>query len=240
MAAKGSDLMIGSLDMVALDAPDIDALAGFYAALAGWRKTQADDDWVTLTTDDGWQIGFQPAPDHKRPAWPDPARPQQAHLDIRVPDMEAASARAVELGATLLRRNETWHTLADAAGHPFDLCHKPDDPRTTLMGVMLDCRDAKALSAFYAELLGKPVTYEADGMAMIGDDGEQPVCSSRSLTTRRRAGRIRTIRSSTTSTCWSTTSRRPRRRRWRWVLPGCPATATPGGSTPTRPASRSA
>ena len=43
------------------------------------------------------------------------------------------------------------------------------------MGVMLDCPDAKALSAFYAELLGKPVTYEGDGMAMIGDDGAQPV-----------------------------------------------------------------
>jgi hypothetical protein len=43
------------------------------------------------------------------------------------------------------------------------------------MGVMLDCPDARALSAFYSELLGKPVTYEADGMAMIGNDGEQPV-----------------------------------------------------------------
>jgi len=31
--------------------------------------------------------------------------------------------------------------------------------------------DAKALSHFYAELLGKPVTYEADGVAMIGEDG---------------------------------------------------------------------
>ena len=43
------------------------------------------------------------------------------------------------------------------------------------MGVMLDCPDAKELSAFYAELLGKPVTYEADGMAMIGKEGAQPV-----------------------------------------------------------------
>jgi catechol-2,3-dioxygenase len=43
------------------------------------------------------------------------------------------------------------------------------------MGVTLDCPDAKALSAFYAELLGKPVTFEADGMAMIGNDGEHPV-----------------------------------------------------------------
>ena len=43
------------------------------------------------------------------------------------------------------------------------------------MSVMLDCPDAKAFSHFYAELLGKPVTYEADGVAMIGEDGAQPV-----------------------------------------------------------------
>ena len=68
-----------------------------------------------------------------------------------------------------------WHTLADPAGHPFDLCLYPDQQETTLMGVMLDCPDAEALSAFYAELLGKPVTYEDAGVAMIGEDGAQPV-----------------------------------------------------------------
>src|SRR5207248_9107212 len=132
-------------------------------------------DWLTWTAAAGWRIGFQLAPDHVPPQWPDPAHPQQAHLDLRVPDLDAGTARAVELGATLLRRNETWHTLADPAGHPFDLCLNADNPKTTLMGVMLDCPDAKELSAFYADLLGKPVTYEADGVAMIGNDGEHPV-----------------------------------------------------------------
>ena len=46
---------------------------------------------------------------------------------------------------------------------------------TVVAGVMLDCPDAKSLSHFYAQLLGKPVTYEADGVAMIGQDGAQPV-----------------------------------------------------------------
>ena len=39
----------------------------------------------------------------------------------------------------------------------------------------LDCPDAKELSTFYAKLLGKPVTYEGEGVAMIGEDGAQPV-----------------------------------------------------------------
>jgi catechol-2,3-dioxygenase len=167
--------MIGTLRTVVLDARDIAALSAFYIELAGWTQAHADDEWITLTTDDGWRIGIQYAPDHTPPRWPDPAHPQQAHLDLRVPALDAATERAIGLGATLLRRSETWHTLADPAGHPFDLCLKADDPRTTLLGVMLDCPDAKELSAFYSELLGKPVTYEGDGMAMIGNEGAHPV-----------------------------------------------------------------
>jgi len=167
--------MIGELKTIVLDAPDIAGLAAFYTRLAGWTQRDADDEWITMTTGDGWRIGLQAAPDHAPPRWPDPAFPQQAHLDLRVPDIDGAADRAVALGATLLRRNETWHTLADPAGHPFDLCHRADDPATTIAGVTLDCPDAKQLSHFYAELLGKPVTYEAEGMAMIGEEGNRPV-----------------------------------------------------------------
>jgi predicted enzyme related to lactoylglutathione lyase len=167
--------MIGKLEMVVLDAPDIVLLSAFYRELAGWVESAVDDDWITLDTPDGWQIGLQAAPDHQPPRWPGQERPQQAHLDLRVPDLEAGLDRVRALGGTLLRKNESWYTVADPAGHPFDLCRNADDPTITLMGVMLDCPDAKTLSAFYAELLGKPVTYEADGMAMIGNDGEQPV-----------------------------------------------------------------
>jgi catechol-2,3-dioxygenase len=167
--------MIGKLEMVVLDAPDIARMSAFYRGLAGWVESYAGDGWITLETPDGWQIGLQAVADHRSPRWPGQDRPQQAHLDLRVPDLEAGLDRAVDLGGSLLGKNETWYTVADPAGHPFDLCLNADDPNTTLMGVMLDCPDAKALSVFYSELLGKPVTYDADGVAMIGNDGEQPV-----------------------------------------------------------------
>ncbi|MFG2040479.1 VOC family protein [Dactylosporangium sp. NPDC048998] len=167
--------MIGKLDMVVLDTADMAGLSAFYRELAGWTQVHADDDWIALATPDGWKVAIQLAPDHRPPRWPGQERPQQAHLDLRVPDLEAALEQAAALGGTLLQRNETWHTLADPSGHPFDVCLQPDNPGVTLMGVMLDCPDAKQLSAFYAELLGKPVTYEADGAAMIGEDGAQPV-----------------------------------------------------------------
>ena len=167
--------MIGDFKTVAFDAPDIKALSAFYTDLAGWEQSFGDDEWITMTTVDGWRIGLQAAPDHVPPQWPDPAHPQQAHLDIRVPDFAAATQHAVELGATLLRENETWNTLADPAGHPFDLVNHPDAPHPVIFGVMLDVPDAKESSAFYAELTGKPVTYEAEGMAMLGNEGERPI-----------------------------------------------------------------
>jgi catechol-2,3-dioxygenase len=167
--------MIGTLRTVVLDAPDAQRLATFYTGLAGWAEENVEDDWIDLQTADGWHIAVQASPDHLAPRWPDPAYPQQAHLDLRVPDLDAGSAKAVGLGAELLRKNDKWYTLADPAGHPFDLCLFPAKQEITVMGVMLDCPDATALSAFYAELLSKPVTYAGEGMAMIGEDGAQPV-----------------------------------------------------------------
>ena len=122
-------MMIAKLRTVVLDAADIARLSAFYQGLAGWKEVYADDDWVSLETPDGWRVGLQAAPDHQQPQWPGQERPQQAHLDLRVPDLEAGVERAVALGGTLLRRNDTWHTVADPAGHPFDLCLKAEDPR---------------------------------------------------------------------------------------------------------------
>src|SRR6476661_1967178 len=143
--------MIGMLRTVVLDAPDARRLAAFYTALGGWTEQYADDEWITMQTGDGWRIATQRSPGYVPPRWPDPAYPQQAHLDLRVPDLDAGSA--------------------NPAGQPFDLCLFPAKQETTLMGVMLDCPDAGELSTFYAKLLGKPVTYQAEGMAMIGEDG---------------------------------------------------------------------
>ena len=168
-------MAVGKLKTVVLDAPDIARLSAFYSELAGWTQRYADHEWVTMTTGDGWRIGLQSAPDHVPPQWPDASHPQQAHLDLRVPDLAAGTQKAVEVGAELVRQNERWNTLTDPAGYPFDLCLAENNETTTLMGVMLDCSDAKLLSTFYSDLLGKLVTYEGDGVAMIGEDGDQLV-----------------------------------------------------------------
>ena len=65
----------------------------------------SDPEWATLTSADGQRIAFQLAPDHQPPRWPDPARPQQMHLDFDVPtveDAERAQQEVIALGATFL------------------------------------------------------------------------------------------------------------------------------------------
>src|SRR5262245_53370706 len=98
--------MIGSLRSIVLDAPDIERLSRFYGDLAGWNAVDADDEWITMRTPDGWQVSFQSAPDHVAPQWPGQEQPQQAHLDLRVPDLDAGTSSAVSLGARVLRKND--------------------------------------------------------------------------------------------------------------------------------------
>ena len=164
--------MIGKLKTVVLDAADLTALADFYVAMAGWTRTDVEDDWITMVTPDGWRVAVQLAPDHVPPRWPDPAHPQQFHLDLRVPDIDAAAGRAEGLGATRLGGGESWHTLMDPAGHPFDLC-QGDDPTTSIYAVTVDCPDAKVLSHFYADALGMEILYEGDVGSLIGAEGKQ-------------------------------------------------------------------
>ena len=166
--------MVGQLKTVVWDAPDIQALADFYVGMAGLTQRYADDEWVTLTSADGWRFGVQHAPDHVSPRWPDPAHPQQLHVDFNVADIDAAAERAEGLGAQRLGGGETWHVLADPAGHPFCLC-QADVEGTEIFAVTIDTADAPALGRFYSGLLDLEVTYEGAEGVLLGHDGQQRV-----------------------------------------------------------------
>jgi catechol 2,3-dioxygenase-like lactoylglutathione lyase family enzyme len=115
--------MIGQLHSVVIDAPDAYALATFYADLLGMEvgKGSPGDDWVVVTGQ-GHRLAFQQAPDLTPPAWPDPQRPQQFHLDVRVADIEEAEPKALALGArSLPGGGGDFRVYADPVGHPFCL-----------------------------------------------------------------------------------------------------------------------
>ena len=113
--------MIGRLSSVVLDTADPHGLAQFYSALLGWPVTRSDGDWVDIS-DGHARVSFQLAPDHLPPRWPDPAFPQQFHLDIRVDDIDEAEPKVLAMGAKLLSTEEPgFRVYADPAGHPFCL-----------------------------------------------------------------------------------------------------------------------
>ncbi|WP_030971672.1 VOC family protein [Streptomyces sp. NRRL S-1824] len=141
--------MIAELQCVVLDCPDPARLAEFYRSVVGGRVNEPDrrwgldENWATLHTDTGLVLAFQRAADHRPPQWPDPARPQQFHLDFGVPDLDAAQAEVVAAGASVLddgstdgageadpeRAQRPWRIYADPAGHPFCLVlHRAEQP----------------------------------------------------------------------------------------------------------------
>ena len=156
------------LELVALDANDIESLSSLYTELTGGEVVRQVPDWITLRLVSGQEIGFQRAPDHVPPQWPGQERPQQFHLDLLVDGHEVAAARAVELGATRLADGASWITLADPAGHPFDLIQRDGiGPAMELYAVTLDAPDASALARFYAELLELEVGYDGPEGALV-------------------------------------------------------------------------
>ncbi|MEU1687262.1 VOC family protein [Micromonospora sp. NPDC005707] len=109
-----------------LDAPDARQLAGFYERLLGWAREEDEPDWVVLAASGGGAgLAFQTEPAYVRPVWPaGPGEPQMmAHLDIKVDDLDAASAYAVSLGATVadFQPQDDVRVHLDPAGHPFCL-----------------------------------------------------------------------------------------------------------------------
>jgi catechol 2,3-dioxygenase-like lactoylglutathione lyase family enzyme len=114
--------VIGRLHHLVLDTPDPSRSARFWSALLSQPITFAGDDFCVVAEDNRSSgIAFQLAPDHRAPTWPDPAVPQQMHLDVMVEDVAGARPGVVALGATHLAGD----VFADPAGHPFCLVPKP-------------------------------------------------------------------------------------------------------------------
>jgi hypothetical protein len=122
--------VIADLQCIVLDCPDAVRLAEFYQSLLGGVVNQPDrrwalgDDWATLHLPSGVVLCFQRVADYRAPQWPNPAHPQQFHMDFGVTDPDGAHDQALAQGATLLN-GETdgrgWRVYADPAGHPFCL-----------------------------------------------------------------------------------------------------------------------
>ena len=112
-----------------LDCRDPHRVAAFYSAVLGIPidKDEEESDWVQLERREGMILAFQLAPDHIPPVWPSADHPQQMHLDLDVPDLDAGEREVVALGAAKHEHQPgtTFRVFLDPAGHPFCLCEKP-------------------------------------------------------------------------------------------------------------------
>jgi hypothetical protein len=129
-----------ALRQVVLDATDARVLAEFYRELLGYDYRPGDEvppageddtlgrDWLVLVDRSGApRLAFQQVAELPRSTWPNTETPQQAHLDLTVPDERALAEhheRVQRLGAQLLldRSNdpqERLYVYADPDGHPF-------------------------------------------------------------------------------------------------------------------------
>jgi catechol 2,3-dioxygenase-like lactoylglutathione lyase family enzyme len=115
--------MPGRLHHVVLDCPDPAALAWFYSKLLGQPISYQSEGWVVVAAHDKTSgLAFQRAADYRPSTWPDPAVPQQLHLDIMVEDVASAEPWVLALGA---RRLAGENVYADPAGHPFCIIPRP-------------------------------------------------------------------------------------------------------------------
>jgi catechol 2,3-dioxygenase-like lactoylglutathione lyase family enzyme len=114
--------MIGHLEKTVIDCPDPRALAEFYCQVLGMSINEDIDGWVVIGAAPGLcQLAFQRVAPWTPPRWPDPACPQQMHLDIRVSDAGQAEHELFALGAARVRaeRETGFRVFTDPVGHPF-------------------------------------------------------------------------------------------------------------------------
>ena len=84
------------------------------------RINEDIDGWVVIGSGPGLrQLAFQRAAHWIPPRWPDPAYPQQMHLDIRVSDAGQAEQELLALGAIRVpgERETGFRIFADPVGH---------------------------------------------------------------------------------------------------------------------------
>jgi predicted enzyme related to lactoylglutathione lyase len=123
------------IQSLSVDAADPRALATFWEAALGWRRTFEDDDEVVLEPPDGTSGGtagdllFLAVHDER-------VVKNRLHLDLRPEDQAAEVARLEALGARRVDIGQgpevTWVVLADPEGNEFCVLRalRPDEVAT--------------------------------------------------------------------------------------------------------------
>lgn len=109
---------VGRLSQVVIDCHDCAGLAEFWAAMLGGTLVRESAEWASVTMPDGvTTISFQQVPEAK-------VVKNRVHLDVQVSEVEEATDRCVELGATRISDRQVdsmgaFIVLRDPEGNEF-------------------------------------------------------------------------------------------------------------------------
>jgi predicted enzyme related to lactoylglutathione lyase len=115
---------------VVLDCRDLERSATFWCGVLGYRaEPSSPGRYRQLLPADGngVELLLQRVPEPK-------TTKNRVHLDLRVPDLDAETARLVALGARqvsadpVVEHGWIWHVLADPDGNEFCVLQPPADP----------------------------------------------------------------------------------------------------------------
>lgn len=101
------------------DTSDLDGAVAFWTELLGLDVLHRDERYVYLSpmSDGGPHLAFQLVPEAK-------TGKNRLHLDIRVPDRSAFTARVVDLGGAVVGEHQegdypSWTVMRDPEGNEF-------------------------------------------------------------------------------------------------------------------------
>jgi predicted enzyme related to lactoylglutathione lyase len=146
------------LQHVTFSCEDPERVSEFWAALLGYERTAAGSSW--LATDpraEDVRLLFNEMPKSETIEVP-------IHLDINVPDREAALDRVLQLGGSLVvtksfeigELGDSTTIMRDPEGNGFCLEDPPNTERTHIWNVTFACAEPRELGRFWAVALGWP------------------------------------------------------------------------------------
>jgi predicted enzyme related to lactoylglutathione lyase len=146
------------LQHVTFSCDDPGRISEFWAALLGYERTAAGSSW--LATDPRGEdvtLLFNKMPKSQTLEVP-------IHLDINVPDREAALDRVLQLGGSLVvtksfeigALGDSTTIMRDPEGNGFCLEDPPNTERAHIWNVTFACAEPRELGRFWAFALGWP------------------------------------------------------------------------------------
>lgn len=142
-----------------IDANDVSAVQGFWAATLGYELEELEDGDAHLRgTEPGAEVWINRVPEPR-------IVKQRVHLDVRAESLEPFVSRFEQLSQ---RGEFAWTTFADPKGGEFCVFTYDAPPAKKFKSLVIDCADHVAILDWWAGVIGGRVSHD-DGYSPLED-----------------------------------------------------------------------